>query len=326
MTRYRYKISKQFEAAAAMLGLQKTAILRQAGLTPRFLDDPDAIVTPSQYFALWHAVDQMVDGPSNGLSLGRKMPHLPFGSALVAFSSADTIRTGLERLRLFKPLVAPVRVEPEELIDGFRLRFIPLEQSLTFSAFHASYEIAFFVELCRLLTGRHIVPRAVQDVSPSEPLKKFLGCPVRSGPVPEILFRLSDIDLPLISENTDVWKGLEPILSKKLLDLDQAACVADRVRGELVELLPSGRCSIEDVSNRLGMGRRNLQRILGEEGTSFRAILDGLRQELALSYLRDDAMRTEEVSYLLAFSDPNSFYRAFRDWTGMTPSEARKLH
>ncbi|MEZ5479585.1 MAG: helix-turn-helix domain-containing protein [Thiolinea sp.] len=74
-----------------------------------------------------------------------------------------------------------------------------------------------------------------------------------------------------------------------------------------MDLLPSGRSSIEDVCKRLNMGRRNLQRLLRDEGTNYRAVLDNLRQELALSYLRDDAMRVEEVSYLLAFSDPSSF-------------------
>ncbi|MEM6660958.1 MAG: AraC family transcriptional regulator, partial [Pseudomonadota bacterium] len=63
-----------------------------------------------------------------------------------------------------------------------------------------------------------------------------------------------------------------------------------------------------------------------EEGTSFRKVLDDLRCELAVSYLRNEEMRIEEVSYLLAFTDPNSFYRAFRSWTGMTPAEARRIH
>ena len=80
------------------------------------------------------------------------------------------------------------------------------------------------------------------------------------------------------------------------------------------------------MCGRLGVGRRNLQLRLARDGTSFRDVLESLRRELAVSYLRDDTMRVEEVSYLLGFADPNSFYRAFRDWTGMTPAEARNLH
>lgn len=326
MSKHRYSTNKQIETAAAMLGLRTEAILRHAGLAARFLDSPDATVTPAQYFAIWAAADDLIEGSDKGVLLGRKMPHLPFGSALIAFSCADTIRTGLKRLAIFKPLIAPIRVAQEELPEGYRVRFVPLDDDLAFSTLHATFEIAFFIELCRLLTGRDIAPRAASVAAPTRELEDYLGCSVKPGKLPEILFRHADIDLPLISENADVWKGLEPILTKKMLDRDLTARTADRVRGELMELLPSGRSSIDDVCARLGMGRRNLQRVLGEEGTSFRTVLDGLRQDLALSYLRDEAMRVEEVSYLLAFSDPNSFYRAFRDWTGMTPAEARNLH
>ncbi len=111
-----------------------------------------------------------------------------------------------------------------------------------------------------------------------------------------------------------------------MLAATREARISDRVRAELIELLPSGRSSVDDVCGRLNMGRRNLQRLLKQENASFRGILDEVRRDLALTYLRRDDMRVEEISYLLAFADPNSFYRAFRDWTGMTPVEARNLH
>lgn len=326
MTRHHYRMGKQVEAASAFAGLQPEAVLRQAGLSVRLLDDPDFVVDPAQYFAIWAAAEALSSDPDLGVKLGRKMPHLPFGSALVAFSCADRIRTGLDRLTLFKPLVAPIRIEHRETADGYLARFLPLDDSQKFCALLANFEVSFFVELCRLLTGRDVAPLKVGTIDPAPALEDFLGIAPDPKGAPEILFRQSDIDLPLISENADVWQGLEPILNRRMLELDRDASAADRVRAELIELLPSGRSSIDDVCGRLGMGRRNLQLRLAEDGTSFRGVLENLRRDLAVSYLRDEALRVEEVSYLLGFADPNSFYRAFRDWTGMTPAEARNLH
>ena len=64
-------------------------------------------------------------------------------------------------------------------------------------------------------------------------------------------------------------------------------------------------------------------RALALEMETLREILDETRAALALIYLREHKLSAEETSFLLAYRDPNSFYRAFSDWTGMTPAEAR---
>ena len=95
----------------------------------------------------------------------------------------------------------------------------------------------------------------------------------------------------------------------------EGAPMIDRVRNALLELLPSGRGSIEDVARQLAMSRRTLQRRLQGEGTSFQIVLNGLREELANHYLQNSTMSGAEISYLLGFSDPNSFFRAFHAWS-----------
>ncbi|MEM6661289.1 MAG: AraC family transcriptional regulator ligand-binding domain-containing protein, partial [Pseudomonadota bacterium] len=310
MSRHRYRINRQIKAASQFAGIKPETILRQAGISVRFFNDPDAALDPAQFFQIWHATETLTENSNLGLELGRRMAHLPFGSALVAFSCADTIRTGLDRLALFKPLVAPVRIKHQETTAGYSLQFLPLEEGLEFCALLANYEVSFFISLCRLLTGHHVIPRAVSTISPEPGLGDYVGCKPKKSMTPEITFRHSDIDRPLISENSEIWRGLEPILSKRLVEIDRSATIVDRVRAELMELLPSGRSTMDIVCRRLGLGRRNLQRMLSEEGTSFRKVLDDLRCELAVSYLRNEEMRIEEVSYLLAFTDPNSFYRA----------------
>jgi AraC-like DNA-binding protein len=74
----------------------------------------------------------------------------------------------------------------------------------------------------------------------------------------------------------------------------------------------------------LHVSERSLQRRLDAEGTSFAQLVDEVRRDLALRYVADARIALGEVAYLLGFAEPSPFYRAFKRWTGMTPSAARR--
>ena len=82
--------------------------------------------------------------------------------------------------------------------------------------------------------------------------------------------------------------------------------------------------SLEVVAERLGMSARTLQRKLHASGTSHQELLDEMRRDLAVRYLREPGMAVCEVAYLLGFSESSAFHRAFKRWTGTTPSEFRR--
>jgi AraC-like DNA-binding protein len=72
------------------------------------------------------------------------------------------------------------------------------------------------------------------------------------------------------------------------------------------------------------MSERTLQWRLREENTTFAEILDSARAELSQLYLREGNIAAYEVTFLLGYSEPSAFHRAFRRWTGQTPQEFRK--
>ena len=74
------------------------------------------------------------------------------------------------------------------------------------------------------------------------------------------------------------------------------------------------------------MSDRSLQRQLEERGTSFRQLVDEVRRAEAARYLSCAQHTDAEVAFLLGYGDPNSFYRAFRAWSGTSPGEFRKAH
>jgi AraC-like DNA-binding protein len=92
----------------------------------------------------------------------------------------------------------------------------------------------------------------------------------------------------------------------------------------IVEELPSGRATEEQVAEALSMSRRTLHRRLREHGTTFRGILAQTRQELARRYIGDARYSVTEVAFTLGYADTSAFSRAFRGWFGISPTEARQ--
>jgi AraC-like DNA-binding protein len=124
-----------------------------------------------------------------------------------------------------------------------------------------------------------------------------------------------------------MWQEFEPSLKQRLSELDHSASTSERVRSALLELLPSGATSIEAVCRKLGTSARTLQRRLSEEGETFQTILNRTREALARHYLKRPELTASEISFLLGYEDPSSFFRAFATWTGITPEQARaELH
>ena len=98
-----------------------------------------------------------------------------------------------------------------------------------------------------------------------------------------------------------------------------SAAVARR----LVEALPRGGGSQAAIARDLGVGDRTLQRRLAGEGTTFAALLEQSRRQLAEGFLRDQRLSASEVAFLLGYADPSTFFRAFKRWTGQTPQQFR---
>ena len=77
------------------------------------------------------------------------------------------------------------------------------------------------------------------------------------------------------------------------------------------------------VASKLGLSRQTLFRKLKAEGVTFEKVLDELRHRLAVSYLSGRKVSVNETAYLVGFSDPAAFSRAFKRWTGASPRTAR---
>ena len=101
------------------------------------------------------------------------------------------------------------------------------------------------------------------------------------------------------------------------------APVRRMVERHLEPLLAAGPVRIEEVARDLGFSRQTLYRRLKAEGMTFEQLLDELRRSLALRLIRDQGLTVKDAAYRLGFSDPAAFSRAFKRWTGVSPSALR---
>ena len=321
-----YRVAKSTAKLCAVAKVAPARVLRRAGLPPDYPANEGRGVTARQVFAIWNAVVAEAARPDLVLYLGKALAHGPFNPAVFAFSCSPNIAVGLTRLALFKPLVGPIALTVDQDNATLTVSVASTDPATPMPDSFAAFEVVYFLELARTFTAEHIVPLSVAlPGSPADraALKKHFGVAADAASAPAIVLAAADAQRPLISEAEELWPSIERDLRRQLLDRQRAAPMSARVQHALLEMLPSGQATADAVCRRLHVSKRSLHRHLKNEGQSFQTLLDGTRTELSLRYLANDDLSVEEISYLLAFSDPNSFYRAFRSWTGMTPMAAR---
>lgn len=320
----RYNIAQGAQQLSSLMGVDIDAVLRRAMLPRDVLDETGRGVTADQYFACMEAAFALSDQPDLPVTLGQTLARAPFVPAAHAFSCSADVESGLQRLALFKPLVAPCAMQIDLTDDALTLTIGSTDPAARMPGAMSAFELVYFLEIARAGTGHRIAPITAVLTAPNDHVADYLGFAPVIGPKVQLVLSRDDARRPLISANAEFLAELEKKLSRELADIQAQHGVAERVRQALIGLLPSGQANADAVCDRLRMSRRSLQRRLSAEGVSFRSILDELRTELSMHYLRRDDMNVEEISYLLAYRDPNSFYRAFHGWTGMTPLEARQ--
>ena len=120
----------------------------------------------------------------------------------------------------------------------------------------------------------------------------------------------------------------DELLKQLIKHREDGKSTSDRIRALLAGRIGQDAIGIGELSRLLHMSPATLRRRLADEGTTYREIVDGLRQELALRYVAEPSVAVGEIAFLLGFSTQSAFGAAFRRWTGMSPWNAvtREVH
>lgn len=251
-----------------------------------------------------------------------------FGALGYAWQASLTLRRGCMRLERFVRVVsdkATINVEDSGNCMVVTLRVNAPSESVTARDDGA---LALVTKMSRLVSGDHFRLQAVnfkhrkpRDI---KPYFEYFGCELNfDQPENQLLIPLSIADKTLTGANPELALLNDQVVTRRLARLDKDDIVA-RIRGVLVDQLPHGRISDDTVADALHMSVRTMHRKLVDADSNFRTLLVEMRRSLAEAYILDNSLTLTEISLLLGFSEPSSFSRAFKNWTGTAPSDARQ--
>lgn len=314
--------------AAGARGIDTAPLLAEAGLTAGSIEDPDARIPAPTVLALWERLREATGDPA--LQLVAPVS-LPFGAYRVIdylVGASATVGDGTDCFARFFGLIAEgVSLVTEEHGDGFALR-LSRADGAPVPGFYADYLFSAYVSRVRMRI-RPALRVAAVELRQSEPAwgqrhREVFDAPVRFGAEEDrLLFDAEEWSAPmdtadealatLLEEHARMLAGRLPRTTPGFrTDVEEAIAAS----------LPGG-ASEDDVARRLHVSVRTLQRKLRQEGTSFREVAEDVFAHVARTWLAKPDVSIAEVAFLLGFSDPSSFTRAFRRWTGEAPGRWR---
>ncbi|MCX3309058.1 helix-turn-helix domain-containing protein [Pantoea vagans] len=313
--------------------IQASPVLRRAGLAGDLFLRTNVRLSPDNFFKLWMAIE------AEGTSIDARLP-VPlqiakvmttdwFDPELFAALCSANMRCALDRMAQYVRLIAPMVFRIDESGTSTKVTIDFLDKSTRPPSVFLIFKLIFFVQLARLATRSPINPVQVswpsgcQSAKEALDYEQFFGVRITDSTLATLTFSTDDMQKPFLTENHKMWQFFEPSLRQRLSEMDRMAGTSRKVHSILLESLPAGETSMQQVSQKLAVSSRTLQRRLKNEGSSFQQILDEVRESLAVHYLLNTSMSGAEISFLLGFEDSNSFTRAFISWTGKNPQSVR---
>lgn len=310
-------------------GISQDALLENTGINPEAFTDPKARLTYQQILVLTNNMLTLCNDPTLGLVLGDRININQFGMLGYAILSCADVRQALNLGLKYHVLIDPAfnfEVYEQNEITSIRLTsHIPIESiyNLLCDVF-----LANFVSLGRFLTGLDIMPREININRPKPEYSAvyqefFPNCPVNwDQPRTEIVIDSSLLDAPTTLADEATAKMAESQCADIMSRMGPKEGIVIKVRRILLSN-PGHFPPIETVASHLATSTRTLSRSLQEVSTSYQKILDEVRKEMAIEYLKTSNLPIEEIAALIGYNDPSNFRKAFKRWTGQPPSYYR---
>jgi AraC-like DNA-binding protein len=312
-------------------GAPRDALFERTELTPQMLANPDMRVSYAEFGMLCVNALRLSGNPALGLHIGRNIGLSQMGVVGFLYQNCPTLGAALEASRRYVSAFAPAwEFEITRRGDVAALTFreaLPLE-----SLRRTAHEImlAAWDTQTRALAGNLPIPVRKAELPFSEPAyvdeyRKFFGDVALEfdRPVATVEFDPTFLDVPIALADPVTAKLAEQFCAQ----LIPAGASQDGLVGQIRRLLasdPGAPPALTDVARKLQTSTRTLRRELQKMGTSYKELVDDSRRERALAWIETNSMPIEKLATGLGFATVGSFRRAFKRWTGDTPS-ARRL-
>lgn len=316
---------------AATYGVSSTSLYQAVALDPMVLKDPDHRIPFAQLVSLYEAAAWLSGDDNFGLHLGENVDPRVFDLlGYVAINSA-TVGEALTRVARYHSIWQDGALLNLEQSGGkAKISYRYVDRSIQQFRQDSEMTLAAIAALGRLVTTSEWSVLEVR-FKHSRPLSDAEHTRVFQAPVKfdqdscQIILEAAKLDLQIHKADPSLSAVLDRHAEDLLVQHPPPDSIVDRVRNLLRDELKGGDPSLERIADRLGLSARTLQRRLREQSSSHNELLDEMRKDRAVKYLRESEIAVCEVAYLLGFSESSALHRAFKRWTGMTPSEFRNL-
>lgn len=317
---------------AVVRGGGRRALLDASGIAPADLEDPDGRIPLAHHVALLRAAKSLCADPAFALHYGERVNLAEVSVVGLIGYASETMLDAFVQLQRYSRLVMDLDLGPAPRFtlerDDSGLWIVDHRPDPNAVPELTETVFAQMVSGTRQFGDTPFV-KAVH-VTHADPgycaeYERILGAPVTFGSDRNAM----RIDEAWITRRIQVQPRyafgiLTRHADEMLARLDSEATMHGRVEGLVLPILHTGDVGIESIAARLGCSRDTLYRRLKAEGTTFAELVDALRHRLALDYLGGRKVSVNETAYLVGFSDPAAFSRAFKRWTGRSPREMRE--
>jgi AraC-like DNA-binding protein len=319
-------------------GQDADAILRESGISHRILKKPEGHVNFSSFAQLCELSASAVNDDLFGLYLGNKADPRNLDILWYLGVSSSTLREAIENIARYSRIknnYAKFELRNDFLSNTYPETFLldivtqPFPKQNVTQAEEAS--ISLYLKIFRLWTNTKIIPVEItfkhHRVSRLAEITKLLGCkPMFGNGNFSIRFKTSQLDLPIHSSDDRLLKILQKHGDSLLKEIQpDISSLEQEVMANIISQLPKGRAKAKVIADEMGLTERTLSRRLANKGTTFSKILSTTRRQLFLRYIKQQELSFGHITHLLGYSETSALNNAVKRWTGMTPSQARKV-
>ncbi len=317
---------------AEALGADVDKVLQDSGLDPALLQDAEERIDLTYLMRIGYNAIRDTGRPDLGLISGRSSSITRFGYPGLAAMTAATLGDALDAIIQYEDLFGRCYRGTSSLVST------PNESWMCFYSIAPYNNYTYFVvdailsgwnKAIAWLTGNDQLVESVH-IEFSAPdyyqaYKDSFNCNIYFNQEHNALKLVPNaLKTPLVHSNPSLHKSLIEQCEIQMGRVALADSFKNKVQKVLGTMLHGRTPSIEEVAQQLGMPTWTLRRKLKEENSSYQNLVDEMRKDVALSYMRNTDLSFGEISYLLGFSTPGAFQRAFKRWAGTTPGEFRK--
>ena len=326
-------VSRHFVEAALVgakaQGFDRSAMLTEAGISPDLLKIEMARVSSSQYSRLMQAIWNLMEDEFMGMG-PRRCRTGTFATMCTLVMDCPNLRSvfhhAFEFCRLFEPMVG---MKLEDTGSSVKLTTVIEGELNDPMHFFRESILVIWHRLGSWLIGQPI-ELIKAEFNYSEPdhgdeYRHIFHCPLHfNADETALTFEKRFLDAPVIRDRPEMRQFLKTSPADLLSRPDESNTFTGQIRALIGRDFSQSLPDFEWIASELHTSPQTLRRRLKQENTSFQEIKDLLRRDMAIYYLSRPELAINDIAFKVGFTEPSTFHRAFKKWTGVTPGAYRE--